>query len=379
MDSLSTPPAQRATTECARLEPAPLGETRRQRVRRVVGFVWPLFVIPAVLTALFFSFGWFGWRVLPVAFAMNTLVTLCIGGSIVLIHNILPKRLACVRPIWLAHTLGALATIGGVVGGAELAIRSLDLLSRWVDMSLDRATLIGVGLVIAAVIWAIEFTYERLRQRARAVELREEQAQRQTLRAQFEALQARTNPHFLYNSLNTVAGLIEEDPRRAEQALEKLSDLLRYALDGSRRAQVRLSDELQNVRGYLEMEELRFGSRLHYRIDAGDAVGDLAVPPLILQPLVENAVLHGIGTRTEGGTVHVEAAQTNGVLHLIVEDDGPGPGGSQYHGSRTSLDELSQRLLLLYGDRAAIESDAVADGGFRVHLRIPATRMDVPG
>ncbi len=126
------------------------------------------------------------------------------------------------------------------------------------------------------------------------------------------------------------------------------------------------------MRGYLEMEALRFGERLRYEIAVPDDLGHLAVPPLILQPLVENAVLHGIGPRTEGGTLRVTAAQSDDVLHLTVEDDGPGPGQSLHRGSRTSLDDLAQRLELLYGGVAQLESGRGHDGGFHVHIRVPA-------
>lgn len=357
--------------DCFRLEPGKPGESWRRRGLRIVTFAWPIFAIPAVLTGLFFSFGWFSWRVIPIAFAMNLFVTVCVGGGIVLSHMLVAKRLRRIRPVWLAHTIGVAVTIAGVVIGVELALQGIELLSPWIEMHTSRASFLGVGLVITAVMWTIEFVYERLRERARRVELREQRAQQQALRAQFEALQARTNPHFLYNSLNTVAGLIEEDPERAEQALEKLSDLFRYALEGSRRDQVALADELRTVNGYLEMEKLRFGDRLRYDIDVPSDVGGLAVPPLVLQPLVENAVLHGVGPRTEGGTVRVAATKSDGVLELVVEDDGPGPGSSQHHGSQTSLDELSQRLDLLYGERARLESETAPGGGFRIRVRLP--------
>ncbi len=357
---------------CYRMEAAQPGETWRGRVKRFIVFSWPLFAIPGFLTALFYTFGWFPWQMIPLAYVMNFIVTLCIGGAIILSRMLVEKRFCRIKPAWRAHTVGGVVTVVGVVVGAELALRCIDLLSPWVEMSTSRKSLIGVGLVISAVIYIIEATYERLRDRARRVELREQQAQQQALRAQFEALQARTNPHFLYNSLNTVAGLIEEDPKSAEQALEKLSDMFRYTLEGSRRQQVRLADEVRTVRGYLEMEELRFGNRLRYQVDVPDDLSDLAVPPLLLQPLVENAVLHGISPRREGGSVRVGAAQTDGLLELIVEDDGPGPGHSTHEGSHTSLDELSKRLELLYGDRARIDSGAGANGGFRIRVQLPA-------
>jgi sensor histidine kinase YesM len=221
------------------------------------------------------------------------------------------------------------------------------------------------------VIWAIEYVYTKLRVHARNVELREERARRDALKAQLETLQARTDPHFLYNSLNMVAGLIDEDPALAERVLEKLSDLFRYALEGSRKARVTLGEELAAVRGYLEVQSLRLGERLRFEIDAADGVESLSVPPLVLQPLVENAVLHGVSPRVDGGAVLVRARRRNGLLELSVEDDGSGPGSSPSTGTRTSLRDLQERLDLLYGGEAKLESGKSENGGYRVRVELP--------
>ena len=149
--------------------------------------------------------------------------------------------------------------------------------------------------------------FETLRERARRVELKAQRAQQEALRAQLEALQARTNPHFLFNSLNTVAGLIDEDPRKAEEVLERLSALFRYSLEGSRTDWVRLEQEIENVEGYLEVERVRLGDRLNSEIDVAPGVENILVPPLVLQPLVENAVLHAIAPRSAGGSLSLRA------------------------------------------------------------------------
>jgi LytS/YehU family sensor histidine kinase len=184
-------------------------------------------------------------------------------------------------------------------------------------------------------------------------------------------------PHFLFNSLNAVASLIGEDPERAEAALEKLSDILRYALDASRQPFVPLEQELEAVAGYLELETLRFPDRLTAALHVEPGIGAVPVPPLFLQPLVENAVRHGIAPRREGGRLEVEIQRCEDELRVRVEDDGPGIGGSPHRGAGVALADLRKRLALLYGDRASLGVDRGALGGCRVTLRLPLRGVEV--
>jgi LytS/YehU family sensor histidine kinase len=228
------------------------------------------------------------------------------------------------------------------------------------------------SVLIATVFVAALATYQRMRRHAREVELRADKEHHAALRARIASLTARTNPHFLFNSLNTVAGLIGEDPERAEEAVERLSDLFRYTLDASRRARVPLSEEIEVVRSYLRMESLRFEDRLQYEIDVDDA--DLGIPilPLSVQPLVENAVRHGIEERGRG-TVSLRVTRDGNALQISVSDDGPGPGKSSRKGSGTSMDDLRQRLELTHGAAASLETLERPTGGCEALLRLPVS------
>jgi two-component system sensor histidine kinase AlgZ len=198
------------------------------------------------------------------------------------------------------------------------------------------------------------------------------QAERQAaLEAQLQALQARTNPHFFFNSLNTVAGLIPSDPALAERTLERLAEIFRYALDSARTRLVPLRRELEIVRDYLAIQEARFGARLRTRVELDERIGDTPVPPLVLQPLVENAILHGLHAR-DGGVVAVVARREGDRVLIEVSDDGPGPGASAHQGTRTSVDELKHRLDLLYGAAGRLELGPGALGGTLVRLSLPA-------
>ena len=351
------------------------------RARRIFSEQWPYLVVPLVLTVLFASsHGVQGWHSLLVSLGFNALVSTCIGVCLDAIFTwAVPRVNARLHAPALRVAVQGAAIATAVLVGTEIAVRILGLFPGLPPRGAMRADILRVGLVVGTIVMFVILTYGRLRARARLVELRAERAQREALRAQLEALQARTNPHFLYNSLNTVASLIEDDPGRAERVLERLASLFRYALEGSSKSQVPLADELAAIRGYLEIETLRFGERLVSRLDVEPGLESVPVPPLVLQPLVENAVLHGVASRLGGGTVTVRAERENGSLVLCVEDDGPGPGGSTHQGSRTSLTDLQSRLSLVYGDAARLEAGRATDsGGYRVRLVIPLLPMGAP-
>ena len=174
---------------------------------------------------------------------------------------------------------------------------------------------------------------------------------------------------------NTIACLISEDPAAAERVVERLAELLRYCLTDLDRTVVPLRDELSVVRAYLEVQAARFGSRLRFVIDCPDALGNQRVPPLCLQPLVENAVLHGAVASRRGGLVTVQVAIAEPQLLLSVQDDGPGLGKSTHQGSGGALRGLRERLRILYPDAdppARLDLMTPADGlGCLVELRLP--------
>ena len=210
-----------------------------------------------------------------------------------------------------------------------------------------------------------------LRARAHAVErslLEERQA---ALKAQIEAILSRTNPHFLFNALNTIASLIPDDPKLAEATLERLSDLLRYALQNVHAEHVPLAKELGMVEDYLEVQRARFGDRLKFRFEIEPGLEEMPVLPLLLQPLVENAVLHGVSGRMRGGTVVLSARRQGDAVEFRVEDDGPGPGNSSHRGSGTSLGDLRTRIAVMYGTLAELTTGSNDQGGFTARLLVP--------
>jgi hypothetical protein len=216
-------------------------------------------------------------------------------------------------------------------------------------------------LMLAGLFYAI-----RAHERLRAQEADAAEARLLAQQAQLAALRAQINPHFLFNALHSVGALVSSDPARADRALERLGDLLRYALQSS--DQVPLRSELEFTRNYVALEQLRLGDRLRVSERIDDEAESVLVPPLILQPLVENVVRHGIADAPDGGTVEVSAHVTRDRCRLGVVDDGRGAVAGAEPG--IGLASIRRRLEVLYGDRATIEVNQRATG-FAVTIDLP--------
>jgi sensor histidine kinase YesM len=211
------------------------------------------------------------------------------------------------------------------------------------------------GVWLYAIIAGLSYAV-RNAARLRKEERRAAEAETEAARARLEALRSRIQPHFLLNALHGISSLVNRDPVAAEEAMEQLGELLRYAVRARDSEFVTLKEEWSFVLGYLEMQSLRFGERLAYESEMEEDLATRLIPVFSLQPLVENAVLHGIETRPDGGRVHLTAKRTrsDGMnrMRLSVCDDGPGPSAeSPTSGMGTGLDALSKRLHTLFGDR----------------------------
>ena len=196
--------------------------------------------------------------------------------------------------------------------------------------------------------------------------------------ARLAALQARIRPHFLFNSLTAVLSLIRSEPRRAERTLEDLADLFRVLLRDERRV-VRLADEIELCKRYLAIETLRLGERLKVEWVVDDAILDTAIPPLVLQPLAENAVHHGIEPGTEPGTVMIRARRTGGQVEIEISnpriDGNTQPPGRS--GNHMALDNVRERLALHFDVEARLET-AVLPTAYRVRILLPDRPARIP-
>jgi len=187
-------------------------------------------------------------------------------------------------------------------------------------------------------------------------------------------------PHFLFNTLNAIVVLVRQQKGpQAEEMLARLSDLLRSVLDDVESHQVALSRELEYVRLYLSIEQVRFRDRLSVEISADPELLDAAVPHMGLQPIVENAVRHGIGRSASAGTIRISASRMNDVLKVEVRDDGPGlPAGNLSDGHGIGLVNTRARLHQLYGDSAQLTLENGANGGAVATMILPYQIADTP-
>ena len=206
--------------------------------------------------------------------------------------------------------------------------------------------------------------------------------------ARLEALRYQINPHFLFNTLNAISTLVAEHKNRdAERMIARLSDFLRLTLECDGTPEVPLAEEMAFVRQYLDIQQIRFGDRLTVTYDLDAETLSARVPPLILQPLVENAVRHAIMPREAGGRLTLEARRVDDRLHLRVADDGPGPPDDDVlaKSSGVGLANVQNRLDALYGDDHRFRLDRADGGGCVVSIALPfhtdpdaATSVDTP-
>jgi signal transduction histidine kinase len=289
------------------------------------------------------------------------------------------------------RSAGDLVTLGGSTAASvtipstespafEIAVHGLANGRRL--LSDDVALLDNIALVVARRVDELRVTHERLER-----DVRESEMQRLAAEAELRALRAQLNPHFLFNALTTIGYLIRTSPPRALDTLYQLTALLRAVLRRSTGELVTLKDELQIVDAYLSIEEARYEDRLRVERMIPDDVYDLLIPPLLLQPIIENAIKHGIATRRAGGTVRIEAFlessddephQTR--LHLRVIDSGAGVPPDELARQRAlgvGLSNIERRLQRYFGTGGRLSIDSTLGIGTQVDLIVPVSVVGV--
>jgi len=216
------------------------------------------------------------------------------------------------------------------------------------------------ALLFAALVTAVLLGYLRLAHRAYSPALAE---------ARLQALQARIRPHFLFNSLNAVLSLVRRDPRRAERALEDLADLFRELMAEGRRF-VRLADEIELLERYAAIEQLRLGERMRIAWEIDGAPSDALLPPMVLQPLLENAIHHGVEPATQPSDILVRIERRGDRVRARIENPYHEAATPSHRGNRMALENIRERLRLFFDAEARLESKVEA-GRYRVEIEIP--------
>lgn len=228
-----------------------------------------------------------------------------------------------------------------------------------------------IGVVTYWVLVLLHHTLDYYR-RYRQKELRVSRMEAQLAQAQLQALRMQLHPHFLFNTLNAISALMHRDVEAADTMLARLSDFLRLTLETGGEPEVQLKHEIEFLRRYLEIEQTRFPDRLQVRIDVDPEALEAWVPNLILQPLVENAIRHGVAPSRSAGRIEIAAHRSNGTLMLEVRDDGPGLTGGAPAREGVGLSNTRARLLQMYGPTSRMElANVGAGGGTNVRLTIP--------
>lgn len=241
---------------------------------------------------------------------------------------------------------------------------------------------LGLGFLLAFIFGVSMYFYESVRlrlntatQQLRAKELEGERAQKLAVEASLSSLESRIHPHFLFNTLNSISALIQEDPQLAERMVERLAALLRFSLDSNHRSTILLEQELKIAIDYLEIEKARFGERLNYHIEVPAELNAVYVPPFVIQTLVENSVKHAVSLKREGGEIQLKVIAVGERVNIEVTDDGAGfiPDAIAVgHG----LDNLRARLAALFSEEAALDVSR-KDGLTVVSVSFPYHHQEV--
>jgi len=312
--------------------------------------------IAGLLTAIGFGGG----------FWTNLVFSQCIGMSMYAINATVMCRVSDKR--WRLLVL-AFTFPGSVMFGVTLA--------AWItgagDWSNPQAWVaVVIGLFFGGIGTITYFLSQRIEQLDAEVKQRrmnQMESEKRQMEAQLKMLQAQIEPHFLFNTLANVSSLIDSDTVLAKTLLERLNDWLRIALVRARSEQATLGDELDMLENYLQILKIRFGERLRWSVDVADDARRLAFPPMLLQPLVENAVRHGIEPKLGGGEIGLSATLAGSTLRIEVRDTGVGLLGDE--GSGAGLANVRARLTALFGDAGKLLLENNAHGGMSARLELP--------
>jgi len=285
----------------------------------------------------------------------------------------LPLNASKVVPLVVTHAAAAGVVSGFWVGFAALLAGSYGLIPAFAGLrgrfASQAVMLFAAGVLLYLLAAALNYVLLAL-ETASEAERREAELSILAREAELAVLKAQIRPHFLFNSLNSISALASSDPPRAQQMCVRLGDFLRKSLSLGEKTSISVGEELELSRAYLAVEELRYGSRLEVEEELDERGNRCLVPPLLLQPLVENAIRHGIATRVEGGTVRVGVACGGGRLRILIENPFD-PESPARPGSGRGLENVRKRLTARYGEEGLFAAKRLADR-YLVVISVPA-------
>ncbi len=308
-------------------------------------------------------------------FAFNRVVYAVVWSGAIIVAIVATERVPVTSPKQLNRMLFHVGVCIGVTAlwGVLAYYGCVLLVPGWKPLgvakmlaSTSKNVLFGYGLVVVLVHITLRVRAHRnhevalLRQAHLATE------------AQLQVLKLEMQPHFLFNALHSVSALIDSDPAAANDTLVLVSDMLRHAVETARVQEVPLREELRTLRLYTQIQQVRFGDRLRLNWQIGDETLDSAVPHMLLQPLVENAIKHGVEAHSNAGRIEIGARREGNNLRLTIRDDGPGYGKpSPRRGSGMGLANVRSRLAQLHPENHAFEVGDAPEGGAQVVIQLP--------
>lgn len=311
---------------------------------------------------------------------LNLIASMCIGGiAFVLIDGARltlwnpdqrPRALPFIAIILIAVPVAQWLGMHLFMWLTDVKVRAMTTLDP-TDIAANLAFTLAVTGA-AVLFFSSREKISRLQTVAAQEKARAESVARQAMQAQLQLLQAQIEPHMLFNTLANLQGLISFDPDRAQLLLDQLIQYLRATLSSSRADTTTLAQEFALMQAYLGLMAVRMGVRLAYTLDLPDALRQVKLPPMLLQPLVENAIQHGLEPKIEGGHITVQASADAGMLILTVSDDGLGldhPG--QTKGTQLGVTNIRERLQVMHGDSASLSLSANSPGGVIARLTLP--------
>lgn len=318
-------------------------------------------IIAAFLTAIQFGKG----------FWLNFVISQCIGLSICTCVSIAHRFFQHGGPVFRAF-LVAVAIISGSIGGSYLGALAAGLGPAELFEKHSLLQLLLLGVIFGSIITYF-FSSRELIAESRT-QIQEEKIKRLTsekkaAEADLKRLQAQIEPHFLFNTLSNILGLLETDLEKGKSMLEDFIQYLRTSLSTTREATISLGQEIEIIRTYLKIFKVRMGDRLDFSINLPAPLQDIPFPPMLLQPLVENSIKHGLEPRIKGGEIVIQAEAKDGMLHLTVTDTGQGFNDTA--GAGLGLANIRERLQSLYGDKAQLKLMPNQPHGLKAIIEVP--------
>ena len=313
------------------------------------------------------SSGPFEWSDVAIPFMFSILISMGVSNSVVMAQYFFSKN---VKSFWVSVIGYYGGTLLGVAFGHEI---SYFIVSRIYDFPytlsdhLDSLLIsLGIGVIVSTILFAYEMQKKRHDAIVKQKELEVVKLKQLKTQAELQALQSKINPHFLYNSLNSIASLIREQPVKAEEMTLKLSKLFRYSISGQSDNLVTIKEELEIVKTYLDIELIRFGDRMTIAYDTDEELLNQQIPRFLIQPLVENALKHGLSHVASHGRLSVTIEKLDGMMEISVCDNGmpfPDELSTGY-----GLESTYEKLNLLYPDNFEVQMINMPEKFIRIRI-----------